>query len=163
MRSEVERDLVAGSLRLSHLLSPAGLEHYPDLLLETMDRGTSTTLAAALRAQGCLDPTRVAAGDAGEIAWEATAIRLARREFRRFYARGLCARAVAAGVALVEVYRARAARQTRDPDAAAALIGHRLDVHDVLEALRGGDTLDGVLGLPSGGCSGLSVRPTRYP
>jgi hypothetical protein len=160
MRGEVERDIDNGSLRLSHLLSPAGLEHYPDLLLQAIDRGTSATLAAALQTQCCLDPTSLNAGDTAQIEWQAAAVRLARREFCRFVTRGICARAAAAGFELVEVYRARAPRQALS--GADSLVGRRLNVLTLLETLRAGETLDGALGLPKGGCSGLSIRPGGF-
>lgn len=157
MRAEVERDIAAGTVRLSRLLSATGQERYIGLLLAAVDRGTSATLAEALRSGGCLDPTRMAGADTGEVDPDGAALRIAQREFRRYFARGICARAIAAGFEFVEVYRARA--QPQAPKMTDTLIGRRLHVGEVLDGLRGGNSLDGVLGLPSSGCSGLSVRP----
>jgi hypothetical protein len=81
---------------------------------------------------------------------------LAEGDFNRYYIRGVCARAIAEGREVVEVYRARLSIEPRAESA--ELEGHRLQAQSVLEELRQltAETLDATrLGRPN---SGLSVR-----
>ena len=81
---------------------------------------------------------------------------LAEGEFNRFYARGLCARALADGIAEVEVYRRRAVAQPR-PESQAK-IGSKVPVKALLDDLRRSQGVEPALGIPPGPNSGLTVR-----
>jgi hypothetical protein len=78
-------------------------------------------------------------------------------DFNRYYMRGVCARAVAEGRAVVEVYRARHSAEPR-PESR-EIVGQRLDAATLLRELRAPPASEGddepVVGRPN---SGLSVR-----
>lgn len=84
---------------------------------------------------------------------------LAEGEFNRFYARGLCARAVEDAVAEVEVYRAKPV--ARPGAQSEAMLGSRIPAAALLEDLRTAQGVEPALGLPRGPNSGLSVRLPR--
>jgi hypothetical protein len=79
---------------------------------------------------------------------------LAQGEFNRYYIRGVCRRALEAGILDVEVYRARLVAAPR-PDSE-ALIGRRLDAEQLIADLRTHMGVDTALGLGRPN-SGLSV------
>lgn len=81
---------------------------------------------------------------------------LAEGEFNRFYARGLCARAIADGIPDVEVYRGKQVQRPR-PESQSK-IGNRINVKALLEDLRKSQGVEPALGLPPGPNSGLTVR-----
>ncbi len=156
MRTEVERDISSGRLYLSDRLNSAGLREYPGLLLEAIDTGTPSTLATVIRSRGLLNRAETALkGRPPDVVPPEAAVAIAEGEFNRFYMRGVCARAIAAGVQTVEVYQART---TTDPlPESTALVGRRLDARGLLDDLRNHVLVDRALGLPIGADSGLSV------
>jgi hypothetical protein len=81
---------------------------------------------------------------------------LAEGEFNRFYARGLCLRAVAEGIDKVVVYRGKEVLNPR-PESE-ALLGKHFPVEELLQDLRQHIGTDTALGLPAGPNSGLRVR-----
>lgn len=114
MAEEVASDVAADNLYLSPRLSPEGVRQYPNLHRRAAEAGTDATLAVALSVPGTLNAQEPAAHPKGgpDIvkAVPVTAPHtLAEGEFKRFYARAACVRAVdAAGPdAVVTIYRAR--------------------------------------------------------
>ncbi len=81
---------------------------------------------------------------------------MAEGEFNRFYARGLCRRAIAEGIEALVVYRAKEVVNPRAESV--ALIGKSLPAKQLLEDLRAHIGTDTALGLPPGPNSGLSVK-----
>ena len=81
---------------------------------------------------------------------------LAEGEFNRFYARGLCRRAITEDVGSVRVYRAKAVENPRT--ASVEMIGAHLDAASLLDDLRTHIAMDTALRLPPGPNSGLSVE-----
>lgn len=81
-------------------------------------------------------------------------ITLAEAEFSRFYVRGLCQPAIAAGGQAIEIYRARDSVAPR-PESE-AMIGRHLDTDKLLVDLREHVGLDTALDLPPGPNSELS-------
>jgi len=81
---------------------------------------------------------------------------LAEGEFNRFYARGLCARAIAEGISEVVVYRGKQVQQPRP--VSQAMIGRRIDPTALLKDLRKSQGVEPALGIPPGPNSGLTVR-----
>ena len=81
---------------------------------------------------------------------------LAEGEINRFYARGLCLRAIKDGKPEVQVYRAKEVSKPRT--ASIALIDTKLAVAALLEDLRESIGVDTALGLPPGPNSGISVK-----
>jgi len=158
MRAEVEREIAAGTLYLSDRLNSAGLREYPSVLLEAMDNGTPASFAAAIRSRGLLNQAETAVkGSPPEVVSPVAADALAKGEFNRFYMRGVCARAIAAGVGSVEVYQARLQRVENPLPESEAMIGRKLDPEALLNDLRSHRLVDRALGLPVEAHSGLSV------
>ncbi len=80
---------------------------------------------------------------------------LAEGEFNRFYARGLCARAIAEGISEVLVYRGKEVKQPR-PESQAR-VGTRIAAKTLLEDLRKSQGVEPALGIPAGPNSGLTI------
>lgn len=159
MLAELEADLAAGTLYCSPQLSEEGLRQYSRLLRAAVLTGTDGSFAEALRAHDAVrppsrwqHPREVGPGEA----LAAATIRLAEREFHRFYIRGLCRRALDQGVESLEIYRARPPDSGRA--AADAMIGVRIDAGSLLEDLRGTFRSLPPHGLPQCRDPGLSVR-----
>jgi hypothetical protein len=81
---------------------------------------------------------------------------LAEGEFNRFYIRGLCRRALGAGIAQLIIYRAKT---VGSPRAESELrIGATLDPTELLQDLRANIAVETCLGVPPGPNSGLCVK-----
>lgn len=159
MLAELDADVEDESLYLSPQLSEIGLRHYRRLLHISIRHGTEDSFAEALAALGAVRPPSrwqhpKAVGPAEALA-DAT-YRLAEREFHRFYIRGLCCRAMAQGIDLLVIYRARPADLGRAPTD--SMIGLRIDARSLLEDLRGASRSLPPHGLPQCRDPGLSVR-----
>jgi len=160
MLDEIVHDIAAGNLYYSPRLSPVGRPLYPELLRNAVRSGTDDSLAAELRVSGRLNPTeerRKPKGGTTTAQVPVTAPEtLSEGEFNRFYARGLCLRALAEGIESLVVYRAKEVGSPR-PESV-ALIGKSLPAKKLLDDLRTSIGTDTALGLPPGPNSGLSVR-----
>jgi hypothetical protein len=159
MLAELEADLASGTLYCSPQLSEDGLRQYQRLLRAALTAGTEDSLAEAMcGAEAVRQPSRwqhpreVGA----EQALADATIRLAEREFHRFFIRGLCLRALDQGVQTLVIYRARPPDPGRAPSD--AMIGVRIDVSSLLEDLRGAFRSLPPHGLPQCRDPGLSVR-----
>lgn len=160
MLEEVEYDMDRGKLYMSSRLSPAGQSKWPDLLKEAIAKHDDFWLANELRTSGMFNPTEQRRKPTGgfttaKMSSNAPEV-LAEGEFNRFYARGLCRRAIDDGIPHLIIYRARAVSRPR-PESEAA-IDKRIDAKALLDDLRkniGGDTF---LGIPAGPGSGISVK-----
>lgn len=160
MREEVEHDVAANTIYLSPRLSPQGVADYPSLLKQAVTSGDETTLAATLRGSGRLNRTLERKKPSGGVTTVAMPVNapetLAEGEFNRFYARGLCRRALGQGLSEVVVYRAK---QVANPRPESQMkIGTKLAAQALLEDLRTNPGVDPALGLPPGPNSGLSVK-----
>lgn len=161
MLEEIEFDVARSNLYISPRLSASGAREYPDLLREAARNGTEASLAAELRtSRGRMNTTEQRRKPKGGFTTAQVPVTapdtLAEGEFNRFYARGLCRRAVAEGIKTVAVYRAKAVDNPR-PESE-ALIGTHLPPQQLLNDLRVHVGTDTALGLPAGPNSGLSVR-----
>ena len=159
MLAELEDDLATGTLYRSPELSEEGLRQYAQLLRVAVSTGTVDSFAEALCARDAVRPPSrwqhprvVGAGEA----LAAATVRLAEREFHRFYIRGLCRRALDQGVDTLVIYRARPPDPGRAPSD--AMIGVRIDARSLLEDLRGSFRSLPPHGLPQCRDPGLSVR-----
>jgi hypothetical protein len=159
MREEIERDNSSGSLYFSNRLSASGRRDYVALLLEAADHGDAESLAVELARPGRMEVTEIAVRKgkpyskrvpvtAGET--------LAEGEFNRFYARGLCLRALDEGFENLRIYRAKAVMTPRSSSEEA--IGSLVNAGALLEDLRISIGVEPALGLPPGPNSGLSVE-----
>lgn len=159
MRAEVEADIASGNLYESPRLSRNGRADYPALLLAATDHGTDESLAAQLATGGRLEQMETATRNAKTFPKKVpiTAPQtLAEGEFNRFYARGLCLRAVDEGHGQVRVYRAKDVVSPRPQSE--AMIGKLVNAHALLVDLRQSSGIEPALGLPPGPNSGLSVE-----
>lgn len=161
MLDEVELDVANRTLYISPRLNESGQTEYTNLLRESIRCGDDSSFADSLRLKMKLAEQRQKPkGGTTIVSVPITAAdTLAEGEFNRFYARGLCRRAIEDGIQEVEVYRAK---QVRNPRAESqAMIGKKIEARALLEDLRTHPGVEPALGLPPGPNSGLSVRLPR--
>lgn len=158
MLGELDADVAASGVYMSQRLSSGGQGRYVSLLREAMQAHDDAWLAAQLRL--LFNPTEVRRTPNGGTTVAKVPVNaadtLAEGEFNRYYARGVCARALAEGRDSVEVYRGRISSRPR-PESE-ALIGQRLDARRVLDDLRSSQGTDTFLGVPGGPNSGITIR-----
>jgi hypothetical protein len=154
MLEELEVDVQAGNLYLSPRLSSIGRRDYEGLLREAIQSGNDAMLAGALRSAGRMNQIETTVKGHKNVPVTAPET-LAEGEFNRFYARGLCRRAIEDSTGVV-VYRAK---QVQTPRAdSEAKIGAQMDAQALLNDLRNSIGVEPALGLPPGPNSGLSVQ-----
>jgi hypothetical protein len=160
MLEELDQDIAEHRLYLSPVLSGRGRADFERLLRAAIERGTDASLADELAAGERVIPHQRWQKQGEERTTTArrvaTATDLAEDEFHRFYARGLCRRALAQGIHTLVIYRAKPATPARAN--ADALVGVRIDTASLLEDLRASPDLRRPSGLPTYRDSGLSVR-----
>jgi len=156
--AELDQDFASGEFHASERLRPTAIGEYRHLLHEAVRYYDDLWLEE--RASDLLidfEPRRTRSGGQTTAKVPAMAARmLAEHDFNRYYMRGVCARAIAEGRQVVEVYRARLSLAPRTESS--ALEGQRLPALEVLERLRG-QISDDNPAMPLGRSnSGLSVR-----
>ncbi|MHB1413989.1 MAG: hypothetical protein ACYC1C_01960 [Chloroflexota bacterium] len=160
MLDELAMDLAAGTLYISSRLSAAGRTAYEQVLREAITKTDETWLAEALRAHGRRNTTESRRKPSGGFTTAKVPVNapetLAEGEFNRFYARGVCRRAVEDAIPKVVVYRAKLVVNPR-PESQ-SMIGSQVDARALLEDLRAHQGVEPALRLPPGPNSGLSVR-----
>jgi hypothetical protein len=160
MIQELERDIANGTIYISDRLNEAGTGGWAMVLREAIERYDDDWLAAELHRRGHIKTHEQRRKPKGGVTVAKVPITasetLAEGEFNRFYARGLCARALADGIAEVEVYRGKAVAQPR-PESQAK-VGSRVPVKALLDDLRRSQGVEPALGIPPGPNSGLTVR-----
>jgi hypothetical protein len=160
MLEEVERDIAIDELFISTRLNGSGVTAFPGLLKAACQEFNDEWLARELR-DGLLNETLQARKPRGteyyakKMPFDAPDT-LAEGEFNRFYARGLCKRALVNGIPELEIYRAKAVLNPRS--ASQAKIGSTISAEALLADLRTSQGMDTALGLPPGPNSGLSVK-----
>ncbi len=160
MIQELERDIANGTVYISDRLNEAGTGGWATVLREAIERYDDDWLAAELHRRSHIKTHEQRRKPKGGVTVAKVPITasetLAEGEFNRFYARGLCARALADGIAEVEVYRGKAVAQPR-PESQAK-IGSRVPAEALLDDLRRSQGVEPALGIPPGPNSGLTVR-----
>jgi hypothetical protein len=163
MLDELTRDISEGQLYLDPRLTERGRAEYVGLLQVAVQRGAHTSLADDLRSHGrmrLIQEWQRPRGGITVVALPVTAPdALAEGEFHRLYARGLCRRALGAGIRRLVIYRASAATTPRANSD--ALVGTRIDGGSLLEDLRTPRGVTSPRGLPVCLAAGLSVRLPR--
>ena len=157
MLDELEADVAGRRLYLSPYLTDVGRAGCGAARSAAPHDGNDESLAAELRRPGCMGtPDGWKPGGLVRKFSSAAPDALAEAEFHRFYVRGLCRRALAAGNRALVIYRAKPGPASRaDADGVA---GVRIDAASLLEDLRAttGPMPPRVLrGCPS---PGMSVR-----
>lgn len=160
MLDEIEQDLASGTFFISNRLSSIGQAHYPEMLKEAVSKHDDAWLAEQLRQHGRLNTTEPRRTPSGGMTTAKVPVNahevLAEGEFNRFYARGLCRRAIEEGIPHLEIYRAKAVSSPRSESQ--ARIGSKIDPEALLDDLRTHPGIDTALKLPAGPNSGLSVK-----
>lgn len=153
MLAEYDRDSDDGRLYVCKRLKDAGRRHFPELLRQALEQHDDGWLARQLR-ELLLSTANPGTGVPGVGPQIAEGI--AEAEFNRYYMRGLCARAIAEGVAEVQVYRAKVVA-TRNAQTLER-IGQSLSPDTVLAEFRSAHETDPALASPFGDATGLSMR-----
>ena len=160
MLQEFEQDVNEGKLYISSRLTPSGKKDYPDLLQKAIRSGNDTSFATDLNTAERLELSESKISSRGKAFSSAVpktaAETLAEGEFNRFYARGLCRRAIEDKIPNLVIYRAKEVGAPR-PDSTAK-IGTQISAAKLLEDLRTNIGVEPALGLPPGPNSGLSVK-----
>lgn len=159
MLKELEMDVEKKTLYISPRLNERGQTTWAELLKEAINDHDDDWLANQLILKGCMKLYEERKSQSGKITIAKVPVTapetLAEGEFNRFYARGVCARAIAEGISEVVVYRGRQVKQPR-PESE-AMIGRRIEAKALLEDLRRSQGVEPALGIPPGPNSGLTV------
>ena len=151
-----------GGHYISPRLTEEGQASWPSLLEEAVSSHNDDWLAAELLRRRYVrshEPyTRAGVTRERRVNPPHAAEQLAEGEFNRYYLRGLCVRAKAAGIPSLVIYRGKQVDQAR-PESEAK-IGTNIDVDALLDALRTNDfvTIEDTIGVPGGPNSGLTAR-----
>ena len=160
MLVEVDSDVSCDNLYISPRLSRVGQHDYQGLLREAIESHDDVWLANKLRENGRLNPTEERRKRSGGISVVKVPVNapntLAEGEFNRFYARGLCLRAMEEGIQVVVVYRTKNVENPRVESE--RMIDRTIDATALLKDLRKNVGVEPALGLPPGPNSGLSIR-----
>ncbi len=160
MVKEVETDVSNGDLYLSSRLTSEGQLNWATLLKEAICNYDDDWLANELLNRGYIrshESRRTRSGGTSLVKVPVTAHEtLAEGEFNRYYARGLCARALADGMSDVEVCRGKVV-QTPRPESQAK-IGRKINAKTLREDLSHSIGVEPALGIPPGPNSGLTIR-----
>ena len=158
MLSEVNLDLSHGQIYMSKRFNELGEQNYVYLLKEAIEHHDDAWLAQQLRIHGYMKDYEQRGVKRVKVPVNAPDI-LSEGEFNRYYARGLCLRAIEQGMNQVEVYRGKQVSQPRPKSQ--AMLGKRLSVEALLKDLRESSGVEPALGLPPGPNSGLTVRMVK--
>jgi len=160
MLDEVNFDVSKRTLYLSKRLTEQGKQNYAGLLKKAVQKYDDAWLGNEIRGRDYMRSSEERKKPKGGFTIArvpATAAdTLAEGEFNRFYARGLCLRAIEDNIEKLIIYRAKEVRNPR-PESE-QMIGREIDAKALLEDLRQNPGVEPALGLPPGPNSGLSVR-----
>jgi hypothetical protein len=164
MLEEIALDAQNESFYLSSYLSQTGQGDWQEILTEAVVSGTDDSFAITLRQRGRLNQfaQRRRPRGAGYTTYRVPVTAhetLAEGEFNRYFVRGLCRRAIAEGIARLEVYRAKEVEVPRAESR--EKIGLLMDPEVVLIDVRASVGVDTALGMPQGPNSGLTLRIPR--
>ena len=162
MLDEVEFDAARGTLYISSRLNGAGRIRWLELLREAVEKHDDVWLAGRVVAERLLnayEERRTKNGTTTAKIPVNAHETLAEGEFNRFYLRGISRRAIAEGLAGLEIYRAKAVERPRSESQ--IMIGKICDPAKLLSEIRTHPGIDTALGLPPGPNSGLSAKIKR--
>lgn len=160
MISEIDLDVVNQDMYISPRLTTVGKEDWPNLIRTAAQSHSDGWLADQLTGTGRIADTekrKKKDGSYSEVQVPHTAPEtLSEGEFNRYYARGLCLRAIDDGIDRVIVYRAKAVENPRS--SSEAKIGSEYDPEAILADLRTAIGVEPALGIPPGPNSGLTLK-----
>lgn len=137
MLKELASDVAASDVYISPRLNSAGQAQWASLLHEAAERENDAWLASKLHSGSLLEGQETATRNGKtflKLVPSNAPETLAEGEFNRLYIRGLCARAISAGIPSVVVYRGRDSSNPR-PESE-AMIDQILDPFALLQDLR---------------------------
>jgi len=158
MLKELELDISSKKLYISPRLNSIGRAKWVELLKEAIQKNNDDWLANQLRVKGYMKSyeTRRTSKGIIEVRVPSSAPEtLAEGEFNRFYARGLCLRAISEGISEVVVYRGKQVQRPR-PESQ-LMIGKKINAKALLDDLRKSQGVEPALGIPPGPNSGLTI------
>lgn len=159
MLKELKMDVKEGTLYISPRLNFNGKSNWAILLEDAIVGHNDDWLAAQLNEQRYMESDEERRLQSGKITTAKVPVNapetLAEGEFNRFYARGICARAIAEGISEVVVYRGKQVQKPRQESQ--AMIGRKIDPQALLEDLRKSQGVEPALGIPPGPNSGLTI------
>jgi hypothetical protein len=164
MLEEIEMDIRSDKVYRSSYLTQSGQGDFPDLVVAAAKSGNDDSLSTSLRGKfnrttqrrkpkGTGYYTAAVPVNAAEV--------LAESEFNRYFVRGLCRRAMTAGVERLQVYRAKAVAQPRPESESkiGLLVLPDVVLTDVRKSQEYG--VETALGIPPGPGSGITLRILR--
>ncbi len=159
MLKELEMDIKQENIYISPRLNDVGQSNWISLLKKAISHYNDDWLASKLKVMGCMNTHEIRKTSTGKIIKAKVPVNapetLAEGEFNRYYARGLCARALKEGINEVVVYRGREVGNPRVESQ--QKIGQKVSVRDLLEDLRRSPGVEPALGIPPGPNSGLTI------
>jgi hypothetical protein len=160
MVEEIDMDLANGTLYLSAWFTAQGRQDWPALMRDAASTGDDASLAAQISLHGRLllsaQRRRPTGGYVTYRVPYTAPETISEGEFNRFYARGLCRRAVDERISSLIVYRGKAVANPRP--LSVQKVGTAVDPSLLLTDLRTSIGVDPALGIPAGPNSGLTVR-----
>jgi hypothetical protein len=160
MLEELEMDIGSDSVYLGKRMNPEKQKLWIELLKKSLAEFDDNWLANQLKTQSCLktqEDRKLSSGKIIKVKVPETAyITLAEGEFNRYYARGVCLRAIKEGIGNVLVYRGKEVTNPRQESE--AKIGNIVVANVLLDDLRKSIGVETALGIPSGPNSGLTIR-----
>ena len=154
MIAEIDKDKADGNMYISNRLTANGKADWPDLIRTAAQDHDDGWLADQLAEPGRIANTELRRGKSVKVPHTAPQT-LAEGEFNRYYARGLCLRAIADDIGRVIVYRAKSVSNPRAESE--AKIGAEYNPQYILADLRTAKGVEPALGVPPGPNSGLSL------
>ncbi|MGY2463090.1 hypothetical protein [Vreelandella sulfidaeris] len=159
MVEEIDRDIEGGTLYISPRLNDEGVQQWPSILKEAARFHDDAWLAdnlLELRILRSHEERKKPKGGTTIAKIPVTANEtLAEGEFNRFYARGVCQRAIKEKKGAVLVYRARHSNNPRSESV--VMEGKFFDPNVLLNDIRSSPGVETALGMPPGPNSGLSI------
>jgi len=159
MLKELEMDMQQGKIYISSRLNVRGQSNWVNLLKEAIAYHDDDWLTNQLEIMCYMNTYETKKTKTGKVIKSRVPVNapetLAEGEFNRYYARGLCARAIAEGIDEVIVYRGKDVQNPRIESQ--YKIGQRVKAKDLLEDLRGSQGVEPSLGIPPGPNSGLTI------
>ena len=155
MVAEIDKDEAGSNMYISPRLTADGKEDWPNLIRTAAQDHADGWLADQLTGTGRMAATEQRQGKDVRVPHTAPET-LAEGEFNRYYARGLCCRAMDEGINRVIVYRAKPVANPRT--GSEAKIGAEYNPQDILADLRTAKGVEPALGIPPGPNSGLTLK-----
>ncbi|MGK2856345.1 MAG: hypothetical protein ACSLFQ_03980 [Thermoanaerobaculia bacterium] len=160
MIREIDLDASSGRLYLSPRLRPGSEHEYASYLRAAARAHNEAWMAEQIRRRRLLKTEEQRMTSRNEMLTMRVPVTapytLAEIEFNRFYARGVCARAIDAGMSEVELYRGKHVPQL--PPESEAMIGKRVPADTLLQILRTAEGAESVPGLAAEPVPGLAIE-----